>query len=347
MHEQPSAVHAWRLYEYIKMSTPRFYSWDDDGSPGRALTGNLQNKLKQILVPCLVTGYGDKPGAGWTVGHEHANGFSLINADGNVVNFVSNLPAQAPYPAMRPEAIHVYAAESLTRTSEAIIDGANLCSGTFRKGFVELSGYARHSYPYASFVLDNQLPSLQWTLVADDKTFTLSCSTAGSNNDPTYSFNVHAGEVILDAYIPGSFVVLGGSIPSFAALEPMFAYSVGYTSPMDLSTGLLLFTQVGAEPYRSESALNKTNKSGRAPARINLQQPRLLCGNEFVGRLRGVVYDDVIRHEYGWEEHLKVLGFSGTNFTDRGKLVLLDGYNYAFARSNSGNSILTDNPAFW
>src|SRR5690554_3548426 len=153
------------------MSTPRFYSWDDDGSPGRALSGNLQNRLKQILVPCLVTGYGSKPGAGWTIGHEHANGFSLINADGNVVNFVSDLPAQAPYPAISNLSIHIYAAESLTDTSNAIINGVNLCSGTYRKGIPELANYPRHMLGYARETLQQQLSALQWTLVADDKTF--------------------------------------------------------------------------------------------------------------------------------------------------------------------------------
>src|SRR5690554_114320 len=159
------------------MSTPRFYSWDDDGSPGRALSGNLQNRLKQILVPCLVTGYGSKPGAGWTIGHEHANGFSLINADGNVVNFVSDLPAQAPYPAMNAQVIHIYAAESITDVSGAIIDGANLCSGTYRKGVPELANYPRHALGRASYLLQSQLSTLQWTLVADDNTVILNCSS--------------------------------------------------------------------------------------------------------------------------------------------------------------------------
>lgn len=331
------------------MSTPRFYSWDDDGSLGRALSGNLQNRLKQILVPCLVTGYGSKQGAGWTLGHEHPNGFSLINADGNVVNFVSNLPAQAPYPSINSRSIHIYAAESLTDTSNAIIGGANLCSGTYRKGVPELSNYPRHILGFASYTLDLQLSSLQWTLVADDKTFILNCSSnnSDSSNNYNYSFSLYAGKSLLDTEVTGNFAVLGGSVGNYSSSSNMYAFTNGYSSPINLSTGLAEQAEVGTQPYYSTNTARPTNQSSKPLSRLNLQQPRLFYGGDFVGRLRGVVYDDVLRSLYGWEEHLKVLGFSGTDFTDRGKLVEIDGYNYAFARSNSGNSILTDNPAFW
>lgn len=332
------------------MSTPRFYSWDDDGSPGRALSGNLQNRLKQILVPCLVTGYGSKPGAGWTIGHEHPNGFSLINADGNVVNFVSDLPAQAPYPAISNRSIHIYAAESLTDTSNAIIDGANLCSGTYRKGMPELANYPRHMLGFARETLELQLSTLQWTLIADDKTFILNCSSSGSSNaisGTQYSFTLYTGKSLLDTEFTGNFVVLGGDVANYITNGNMFAFSRGYSSPINLSTGLAERVEVGAQPYASTYNISSALQTAKPLSRINLQQPRLFYGDDFVGRLRGVVYDDVLRSLYGWQEHLKVLGFSGTDFTDRDKLVSIDGYNYVFARSHSGNSILTDNPVFW
>ena len=325
------------------MSTPQFYSWDDDGSPARALSGNLQNRLKQILVPCLVTGYGSKQGAGWTLGHEHPNGFSLINADGNVVNFVSDLPASAPYPAISIYTIHIYAAEFLTDTSKAIIDGANLCSGTYRKGMPELANYPRHILGYARYVIQDQLGILQWTLIADDKTFILNCS----NINPVYSFSLYAGKALLDTEVTGNFVVLGGEVANYNGAGVMYAFSRGYSSPINLSSGLAEHVEVGTQPYTTTHNINPNLQSTKPLSRINLQQPRLFYGTDFVGRLRGVVYDDVLRSLYGWEEHLKVLGFSGTDITDRGKLVSIDGYNYAFARSYSGNSILTDNPAFW
>lgn len=333
------------------MSEPTFYSWDDVGIEyGRILTGNTQDRLKQILVQCLVTGYGRKPGAGWTLGHEHANGFSLINADGNVVNFVSNLPEQSPYPEMFDQAIHIYAAESLTDTSNAIIDGANLCSGTYRKGVQELGRYPRHELGYVGRVLKVEVSSLQWTLVADEKTFILNCSTVSSSS-PSYSdkqsFTIYVGEVLLDSPVSGNFVVLGGSIQPYGVPGPMVPYTYGYTSLRDLSTGLLQHVEVGSEPYDTERSLNPTSDTTLIPSRINFQQPRVVSGDMLVGRLRGVVYDDVLRVKYGWEVGLKALGFTGSDYTDRGKPVKIGDHSYAFARSYTGNSYLTDNPEFW
>ncbi len=329
------------------MTAPRFYSWDDDGSPGRALTGNLQNRLKQILVACLVNGYGSKPGAGWTLEHEHANGFTLSNGDA-YVNFVSNLPASAPYPAMNTNAIHIYCAESLTDTSNSIIDGANLCSGTYQKGQVELANYPRHSLGNVRNILDSQLGSLHWTLTADNKTFILNCSSSSATSTTyNFSFTFYAGESLLDAAVTGNFVALGGDLGNYNLSPSMFAFSRGYTSPRDISTGLAQRVIVEAEPYASFATINPSAITESMPGRFNFQQPRLMSAGKFTGRLRGVVYDDVLRSNYGWEVCLKALGFSGTDFTDRGKPVKIGDYSYAFARSASGNSFLTDNPAFW
>lgn len=329
------------------MTEPRFYSWDDDGSPGRALTGNNQNRLKQILVACLVNGYGSKPGAGWTLEHEHANGFTLSNGDA-YVNFVSNLPANAPYPAMHVNAIHVYCAESLMDASEAIINGANLCSGTYSKEETELPNYPRHSLGYAGYPLQTQVNTLQWTLVADDKTFTLNCSNSVSNTGTiSQCFTLYAGESDLDNAVSGNFVVLGGDVLTFDRSDAMYALSRGYTALRDLSTGTAMRAVVETEPYASSYSSSPSANTDSIPAQLNFQQPRLVSDGRFCGRLRGVVYDDVLRSKYGWEVGLKALGFSGTDFTDRGKPVKIGDYSYAFARSASGNSFLTDNPAFW
>ena len=145
----------------------------------------------------------------------------------------------------------------------------------------------------------------------------------------------------------GYFLTLGGSVASYVQYGPMYTLTGGYSSPTNLASGLAETVVVGAAPYSSGVINTPVKKATKQLARLNLQQPRLLYGEDFVGRLRGVVYDDVLRGAYGWEEHLKALGLSGLDFNDRGKLVLIEGHNYAFARSDNGNSILTDNPTFW
>lgn len=334
------------------MSTPRFYSWDDDGSPGRALSGNLQNRLKQILVPCLVTGYGSKPGAGWTVGHEHANGFSLINTDGNVVNFVSNLPAQAPYPAMNAEAIHIYLANSITDSSGPIIAGAGLCSGPYRYGLPELGGSPRHSISAKRQLQDN-LSTLQWTVVADDKTVALVLSGGVAGSDANhlayvnFSSTLYFGGVLNDLLLANDFVALGGSNSGYNVDPSRYTLSGGCTSVTSPLTGLHVYEDVQSEPFKSRLNTWPRLEAGSVmPAHIFLQSPRIAVGDSYIGRLRGVVYDDVLAIA-GWKAYVRALGFSGTDYTDRGKVVSIGAHQYAYAVGYAGGFVMTTDPAFW
>lgn len=61
--------------------TIRMYSSLDTGAP--ALSGTYFNRLRQILTACLVSGYGAKPGAGWTITHSHDQGVAYSNGEGN------------------------------------------------------------------------------------------------------------------------------------------------------------------------------------------------------------------------------------------------------------------------
>lgn len=326
------------------MSTPCFYSWDDDGSPGRALTGNLQNKLKQILVPCLVTGYGDKPSAGWTLEHEHANGFTLSNGQ-NYINFVSNLPAIAPYPAMSALTLHVYVAESLTETSSAVIGGANLCSGPYRSGAPEGSGFPRHVLRVYESLVSN-LSSMQWVVVADEKTVVLSFFSVGGDFSGG-GFTLYFGDSINDSGLSNTFIVLGGDNASFSVTNGSYTLSRGFTSPRNLVTGLAEHAVTQAQPFAAYfSAFRNSNITGPIPASLNLQSPRVAVDGCYAGRLRGVVYDDVLAL-HGWPVYLRALGFSGADFTDCGKIVTINSQNYAYSPGYNGGFIMTDDPVFW
>ena len=333
------------------MSTPRFYSWDDDGSPGRALSGNLQNRLKQILVPCLVTGYGSKPGAGWTVGHEHANGFSLINADGNVVNFVSNLPAQAPYPAMNASAIHIYVAESLSDSSAAVIAGANLCSGPYRFGSGEAVNYPRHGVN-AQGVLQQNLTSLKWTIIADDRTVVMAFSTdvsgqSGSSARTLNHLSMYCGDSVSDIGLTTNFVALGGDNTNYNLTSGLYTLCRGFTAPRNLLTGIAEHTDTYTEPFMSYVARFDISTTLLAPpAHVNLQAPRIWVSNSYVGRTRGIAYDDILAL-HGWSAYLKALGFIGSDFGDRGTVVTIGAYQYAYAMGYNGGFVMTNDPAFW
>lgn len=329
------------------MAAPRFYSWDDVGSPGRNLSGNTQNRFKQILKACLVDGYGDKKGAGWSIGHEHTNGFSLVSGRGDfVINFVSDLTAQGSYPAMSSYCIHIYCANSITSSDSAIIDGANLCSGDFRRSLTD--PMTRHNVGSAREVLKDELSSLHWTVLADENTVIISASTASSKTAPVdFSFSIYFGEVVTTTGIANSLCLSGG-ITAYNRASYTHTYSAGYSSPKSPVSGLNESVKIDAFPYAREEY--EFDPKGEYPAFncLELLSPKLLSGSLFFGRLKGVVYDGQLHGLSGVGSWLKNLGFSGVDFNDRNKLVALAGNQYCFVRHTCGaGSYLTDNPEFW
>ena len=70
--------------------TIRYYSSLDDGAPLLPAVSSQRfiDNLRIVLINCLVTGYASKPGAGWTLAHDHPDGFTLSNGEG-YINFVS------------------------------------------------------------------------------------------------------------------------------------------------------------------------------------------------------------------------------------------------------------------
>ncbi|WP_349571021.1 hypothetical protein [Azotobacter salinestris] len=146
--------------------TVRFYSSLDAGAP--ALSGDLYDRVRQVLLACLVNGYGSKPAAGWTVGHDVSGGFSLGNGDG-YINWVRNAVAQY---------LGVYIMESITDGSTALATGINRRSGgwgddvttTERGYFYQSNGFNGGTNPH-------------WSLVADSKTVIFLAGAGGNGAD--------------------------------------------------------------------------------------------------------------------------------------------------------------------
>lgn len=102
--------------------TIRVYSSLDTGAP--VLSGaRLFDNLRTVLLAALVNGYGGKPGAGWTVAHDVADGFSLSNGEG-VISIVHS----------HAQAVAVYIMEAVTDPSTALPGGINRRSGRWFDG---------------------------------------------------------------------------------------------------------------------------------------------------------------------------------------------------------------------
>ena len=142
---------------------------------------------------------------------------------------------------------------------------------------------------------------------------------------------------------------LGGGIASYNYYGDNYAYTSGYSMPINPLTGLGEIVEVGAAPYINDR--DRWNSANIAQVKeLLFNSPKLRITHEgkhhYVSGLRGVVYDEALRMTAGWEAHMRALGLP-ENFALRNQPVTIDGHKYVYAHSYSGASILTDNPAFW
>jgi len=315
-----------------------FYKWDDSGAPGRNLSGNIQNRMLQILRACLVDGYGSKAPAGWSMVHQHDNGFSMTNGpQSGIFNFVSGLTG------MRAYDVHVYLAETAGDTSQAIIGGTNVKSGLYTVGQTDPG--TRHAFsPYDITTI--YLSSLVWHMVADEKSFALNmvASNVASNDWGTYS--LYIGETLNDVGLAGTatFVALGGGIHTTGGTGQYKPFSFGNTVLRDQLTGLIGGATTQAWPYLQEGTM-KTLLPDGLPADLQLQQARLYSDTSFVGRLRGVLLDDVL-FRTKFQFSLRAMGLSET-VSEIGKVVTVGGIPLALAASYYANGFHTTDAGYW
>lgn len=335
------------------MTNPIMYtSHDADAIQGGQLTGNIQNMLKQILVPALVTGFGGKPGAGWSLVHEHDNGFTIGNARGDFyVNFVSNMPAQAPLPAMHSQVIHIYTAASFTGADGPYMQGANRCSGLFRDGQPEPSGNARHGGRFRHLENASERQTLRWSVVATGDTFCYNSSSSySSSSSSSYSSSLFAGDGNL--YNPSIIApfCIGGNYESFNSVYNSYGLGRGYSTPLHPETGLAAVgTELRAYPdYRLNNRAGGDAYAGFSRLQLVCPQLYIPAGDRVPGTLKGFVSDPFLSEYASWEGYLTTLGLPAV-FENRNMPVIApDGFKYCYVRHSScGGSYMTDNPAFW
>lgn len=133
----------------------RHYSSLDVSAP--VLSGGLYERIRTVLLACLVNGYGAKEPAGWTLTHDVSGGFSLSNGDG-IINWVMNSVS---------DFVGIFIMEAITNPTTALAGGLNRRSAgwaedssTERAYFWQNNGFNGSSNPY-------------WSVVADEKTVTL------------------------------------------------------------------------------------------------------------------------------------------------------------------------------
>lgn len=181
--------------------TIRYYSSLDDGAPLLPAVSSQRfiDNLRIVLINCLVTGYASKPGAGWTLAHDHPDGFTLSNGEG-YINFVS----------VNSSNVAIYLLEALTDTSKAEVQGYNRRSGRWSEGS-SLTARHYHNGQYFYRFIDNK----GWCLIADRETVTLQWLAASTDLDPNggYGGVLHFGR-FWSAVGDAGFCALGGGASS-------------------------------------------------------------------------------------------------------------------------------------
>uniref|UniRef100_A0A6M3MJ24 Putative tail protein n=1 Tax=viral metagenome TaxID=1070528 RepID=A0A6M3MJ24_9ZZZZ len=282
------------------------YTSADAGAP--TLSGvQMTGRLKQLLLACLVNGYGSKPAAGWTLGHQSGDqkGFSLTNGDG-YVNFVQGSDAMM---------CQVYIMDSLTPgTTSAFAAGVNRRSGPWGSGSTSTTD--RQWLSLAALMDDYVTYNPFWVVIADEKTFyiVMGIDTSGGASDTPMN-NYYTGVVSAGRYRnclgltgPASFAALGGAPSQYGVGSLGYANSFASTLLRNPFTGLAaqgslpLVTQRGF----SHSPYPRTtfNSTELRPSQLSLGPVTVFCRGAGLnnsttdespcGYLRGVLNDALL-----------------------------------------------------
>lgn len=296
--------------------TVRFYSSLDAGAP--TLSGSRgYDKIKQILKACLVDGYGSKVPAGWTVGHEHADGFSLGNGEG-FVNLV----------AVGTTTADLYLMESITSGAAALAAGYNRRSGAWYDGS---SVTGRQSLYWATHTGSNP----HWAVVADDKTLILNLGagfTGVDSNNTGGILQLYAGKYLNASGLAG-FCAVGGwngngqgmffECPAGTCLRHPLTGVVDQGVSPYYYAGVGTFGAAGGAEVRANCVVDKLSavRSSLMAAGAGLSGATLFTTAIYAGRLRGVVFDPYLAGLRASQVH-GLLGV-GTAWQDRVKLITM------------------------
>lgn len=303
--------------------TIRAYHWDDPGAPElpSASSQRFIDNLRIVLKACLVDGYGDKPGAGWTLGHDLPDGFSLGNGRGwvNVVAGDNNT------------SVVVYIFEEITDFSTPRASGVNMRSGMLSDGYPSDNLTKPRSDGFTG-----TRSNKRWLVVADELTATIVFS-GSTSIDPGVSVGsaFHFGEYITLDESPGFLAMCGNRTETASGLYSPCWRGSGTTVLRNPFTGLV---DQGAQPlYRAGLANDPTARYDnvrdayllpRIP-RIPLCRVNLTSGNlpetgsdtypSPSGTLRGVLYAPLLTGTYATRILSGMFGIENPTFEDKFK----------------------------
>lgn len=145
------------------MSAPIVYKWDDPGAPAWVANANGVGAY-EVLHRCLVTGYGNKPGAGWSVVYDEfatSGNYSITNGPQTGV-FGLYHSRESGVKGYEPI---MYVAEAMTAADTAI-NGRSYQTDISQTGFSYSYNIAAHGMGYKG---SGGSYSPRWIVVANDR----------------------------------------------------------------------------------------------------------------------------------------------------------------------------------
>lgn len=347
---------------------PQWYSSKDAGLPAfyTNQAPSLQRFInyKLIFKSCLVSGYGSREPAGWTLVDEGDAYLVLRNAAGNYVSFTSfyyqNNGTLANHGTFR---VFLHATYD-SMGSNGIPVGQGVVSGT--SGGAALPVYFGTDLFYWT-------AGSRWSLVADNSTFIFIMLPFTSANPATIPWNSldaisGAGTLYVGDDLAGNHVSAGGVKTSTHLNQATLYFDrYAFTTLRNPKTGLLVDSE-GIDAALN-GVMNATNffvghqgNAGVTDATaekvdvptLELSRIRWIANLQFQAGLRGMRREHMLTRLYSGgirrslEGPLTTVNYTGDTILDIKRLD--DGYCYMPIQANltgRGSAIATDNPEYW
>lgn len=318
---------------------PTVYSREDSGAPPLtyvAAQGNIAQftAFKTILKACLVSGYGAKPAAGWSLiaeGDRH-----LVLRNGTQTGYVCFTWTGGNF-------LTVYLAETYTGVVNDVITGDGVKTGYS----------ANNATPHRLYigVVAYHANYCSWLVLADERTCIFQSAGATSAN---WEFTAADGGAMAPLYFgedsTGRFLAMGGSNTTLTNPNNDFSY-IGLTALRDPVTGLLIGT---GSISPSVPGLSRAGPSATLTGPVVLLQEASLAPvrwgtTQLAGKLRGVALCPQLS-EYYPSPAARCLGFSGaltTRLANQPLPMGPDRYYMGLSYVASSRHLLTDKAEFW
>lgn len=348
---------------------PHVYSSKDAGLPAFYMTSvsSVQrfNNYKLILKACLVTGYGARLAAGWTLVDEGDQYLVLRNASGNYVTISSGYYQNSSSLAYHGT-FRVYLHATYTGiNSSGVPQGQGVVSGT--SGAATLPVYFGSDVFYWS-------ANTRWAMLADERTFIFMqapfTSVASNVTGASIDNSSGNGTLYVGDDLGGNHIAVGGNRAATPPTSQLSLYfdRLAFTTLRNPVSGLLVDTAgINAlleSSYESNNVYTTHITNGQITylatspitvmSSIEMGLVRWVAAGQPQPGLRGIRRDHLMARNYSNLTRRQIEGaltssdYTGDTILNPTPLVEGSLYLPLIAHvGGRGAYIVTDNPAYW